>query len=136
MKTTKSLRLYQVFAASLTLVCAGAALAAPEAPADDAQARYPKELAECNSPTSKQDPAACRLEAKRALAESRRGSTSSNTKDYQKNLLRRCEVHQGAARTECEARMRDGNIVQGSVYGGGVLRQNITAPAPAKPASQ
>lgn len=132
MASLVSLRFAQALVASLTLICTATSMAAPEAPADDAQARFQKELAECDSPSSKQDPAACRLEAKRALAETRRGGLSSNSKSYQQNLLRRCEIHQGAARTECETRMRDGNIVQGSVYGGGVLRQNTTGPTPAK----
>lgn len=122
----------RVLAGSLTLFCLGNAVAAPPAPTDDAQARYKQELAECDSPNSKQDRAACRLEAKRALAELTRGSTSNNSKNYQQNLLRRCEVHQGQARTECELRMREGSTVQGSVEGGGLLRQNTTGPTPVK----
>lgn len=109
-----------------TLLCATAALAANAAALADAQARYRQDMAVCNSGKSNQDPATCRREAKNALAEARRGGLNDAPDQYPQNTLRRCDAHQGDDRTACEARMRGEGRVEGSVAGGGILRESVT----------
>lgn len=97
---------------------------ASAAPATDARARYQQDLADCDSPDSRQDPQACRLEATRARAEAQRGGFTDNQADYSYNRLRRCDVHQGEARAQCVVRMQAESGIQGSVAGGGILRES------------
>jgi hypothetical protein len=115
-----------VLAASGALLCVTTALAANAGALADAQARYRQDMAACNSGKSNQDLATCRLEARNALAEARRGGLNDAPEANQQNALRRCDVHQGDDRTACEARMRGDGSVEGSVSGGGVLRESVT----------
>ena len=114
------------FATSVLLFSA----ASPAANADDlvdAQARYRQDMAACNDGKSNQDVATCRLEARNALAEAKRGRLNdASSAQYQQNALRRCEVHQGDDRSACEARMRGEGRSEGSVESGGILREIVT----------
>lgn len=131
MHHTAPQQIWPTLARLTILLCASTALAASALTLPQAQARYRQDLAECERPDIGQDPANCRLEVRRALAEAQRGGFNNPPGDYQANVLRRCAVHQGDARTQCEARMRADSTVQGSVAGGGILRQSITiTPAP------
>lgn len=113
-------------ATSGALLCMGTALAAgPGAPAD-AQARYQQDMAACKSGNSNQDMATCRLEARNALADAKRGGQNAAPETNRQNAMRRCEVHKGDDRTACEARMIGYGSVEGSVSGGGVLRESVT----------
>ena len=107
-----------------TVLCASAALAASASA--EAQARYRQDMAMCNSGQSNQDPATCRLEARNALAEAKRGGLTAAPDQYQSNAVQRCGVFKGADRDECEARMRVENGASGSVAGGGILRESVT----------
>ncbi|MBP9147649.1 MAG: hypothetical protein KBG00_02625 [Rhodoferax sp.] len=102
----------------------GSTSAALASPATDARARYQQDLADCDNPNSRQDPQACRLEATRARAEAQRGGFTNQQADYTHNRLRRCDVHQGDARAQCVIRMQAQSGVQGSVAGGGILRES------------
>lgn len=104
------------------------AMAAPANNAGEAQARYQQDLAACNSATAYQAPETCRLEARNALTESRRGGLNDTltAEQYRANALQRCVVHQGADRAACEARMRGEGRVDGSVGQGGLLRELVT----------
>ena len=113
-------------AAAGTLLCSTAALAANTGALADAQARYRQDMAVCNSGKSNQDLATCRLEARNALAESRRGGLYDAPGEYPQNMLRRCDAHKGDDRTACEARMSGAGSVEGSVSGGGILRESVT----------
>ena len=105
------------------LVCAASAMAAGAA--TEAQARFRADMAVCNSGQSNQDTATCRLEARNALAEAKRGGLTAAPDQYQSNALQRCSVFKGAAdRGDCEARISAGTV-QGSVAAGGVLRQSV-----------
>lgn len=112
-----------VLAAAASLLCSTAALAASASA--DAQARYRQDMAVCNSGRSNQDLATCRLEAKNALAEARRGALNSAPDQYQQNALRRCDAHQGEDRTACVARILGEGNVESGVQDGGVLRKSI-----------
>jgi hypothetical protein len=117
-------------AAAGAVICAGSASAAG-APAE-AQARYQREMAVCNSGQSNQDPATCRTEARNALAEARRGGLTAAPGQYQSNAMQRCGVFKDATdRSDCESRMRSEGNNQGSVAAGGILRESVTV-VPAK----
>lgn len=113
-------------AAVSTMLCASAALAANAGASADAQARYRQDMAVCNSGQSNQDRATCRLEARNALAEARRGGLNDAPGQYQQNALQRCNAHEGDDRRDCEARMRGEGNVEGSAAGGGILRESVT----------
>lgn len=110
---------------------ASAVLAATPPAGAEAQARYRQDLAACDSGTSAQTQETCRLEARNALAEARRGRLGDalGPEQYQANALQRCAVHQGDDRVACEARMRGAGSVEGSVGQGGLLRELVTPAA-------
>ena len=96
----------------------------------DAQARYRQDMAFCDSPQSYQPRETCRTEARNALAEAKRGGLSSAPDQYTQNALVRCEKFQGDDRRACDARVLGPSRVDGSVTGGGLLRESvITVPA-------
>ncbi|MBP9905370.1 MAG: hypothetical protein KBF66_07410 [Rhodoferax sp.] len=133
MHHTPAQPVWRTLARVAVLLCASTAWAASALTLSEAQARYRQDLADCERPDARQDPANCRLEVQHALAEAQRGGFNHPPVDYQANVLRRCAVHQGDARTQCEARMRADSTIQGSVAGGGILRQSITVtPVPAQ----
>lgn len=110
-----------------TLIGVSAALAANAGALAEAQARYRQDMAVCSSGQSNQDRATCRREARNALAEARRGGVSNAAAgERQQNALRRCSVHEGDDRTNCEARMLGEGRVEGSVASGGLLREHVT----------
>ncbi len=115
------------------LLGAACALAAPAGPMADAQSRYRQDMAQCKSQTSGEDMATCRKEARNALAAARhKGMPAPTPAQYQHNMLARCSVHKDAGeRQACEARMHGEGSVEGSVEGGGLLRE-IEMPAPSE----
>ena len=114
--------------AGAAVFLASAAWAAPAASRDEAQQRYRQDLAACDGATDYQTPETCRLEARNALAESRRGGLNDalTAEQYRANAVQRCAVHQGDDRAACEARMRGEGRVEGSVGQGGLLRELVT----------
>lgn len=116
---------YLTVAVAGALLGATAALAAGAGAWADAQALYRQDMAACNSGKSSQDLASCRLEARNALAEAKRGGLNDAPGQYQQNALLRCAAQQGDDRTDCEARMRGQGKVEGSVAGGGMLRESV-----------
>jgi hypothetical protein len=115
-------------------------LSAAVAPASAQSARggstYQQELAVCGH--NQQDRAACIREAGAARQEAARGGLTS-APDFRANALARCNLQPPADRSACEARVLGdrGNTdarVDGSVMGGGVIRESVTTvvmPAPA-----
>ncbi|MDQ0572118.1 hypothetical protein QFZ42_003952 [Variovorax paradoxus] len=97
---------------------------------------YQQELSVCGR--NQQDRAACIREAGAARQEAARGGLTS-APDYQRNALARCGLQPPADRADCEARVLGGSgntrgAVDGSVMGGGVIRESVTTvvmPAPA-----
>ena len=120
---------------ALTIATAGTFLGAINASAAggeaDAQARYRREMAICNSGQSAQDVATCRLEARSARSEARRGGLTTSANGYQSSTLQRCSVFKDADRTDCEVRMGATANNVGSVASGGILREGTTV-TPAK----
>jgi hypothetical protein len=113
------------------LLCAAFVLPVAASPASDAQARYRQDMATCNSGQSSQDPDTCRLEARNALADARRGGLNDAPGTYTSNALQRCSGLPGNDRNDCESRVRGEGRSEGSVDGGGIMRETTTV-VPAK----
>ena len=97
----------------------------------DAQARYQQERAACLNGQSGQDRATCLKEAGAALAEARRGNLTSGQGQLRDNRMDRCNALTGDEKSDCIARMRGEGTTEGSVQGGGILREKVTiVPAP------
>jgi hypothetical protein len=96
---------------------------------------YQQELSVCGH--NQQDRAACIREAGAARQEAARGGLTS-APDYRGNALARCGLQPPADRADCEARVLGSNgntnsSIDGSVMGGGVIRESVTTvvmPAP------
>ncbi|WP_295981548.1 hypothetical protein [uncultured Variovorax sp.] len=110
----------------------GAQTAGAQAPGSDA--RMQKERATCDG--VQQDRAACLREAGAARQEASRGGLSSpSSAREQVNSLARCSELPAAEQPDCEARIKGGarTTTEGSVMGGGVIRETVT-PLPPQPA--
>lgn len=116
----------RALAVALLVLGATQAIAAGPVGKDAAQARYRQELALCNSGQSNQAAVVCRREAASALKEARRGGLATPEGSYERNAQQRCAVLEGLDRSACEARMRGEGTTDGSVGGGGILRQSVT----------
>lgn len=120
------------------LIAVGGIAAATSATAQPRRgdSTYQQEIAVCGH--NQQDRAACIREAGAARHEAARGGLTS-APDYRRNALARCSLQPPADRADCEARVLGGSgdsrgNVDGSVMGGGVIRESVTTvvmPAPA-----
>ena len=120
------------------LIAVGGIAAATSASAQPRRgdSTYQQELSVCGH--NQQDRAACIREAGAARQEAARGGLTS-APDYRRNALARCGLQPPADRADCEARVLGGSgntsgNVDGSVMGGGVIRESVTTvvmPAPA-----
>ena len=100
-----------------------------------AQTRYQQERAICLSGQSPQDRATCLKEAGAALAEARRGGLGSDGANFTANQRQRCDQLAGAEQQDCVARMQGRGSTQGSVAGGGILRELVTREVMVPPAA-
>lgn len=107
---------------SLIAIFALAAAPAVFAQGADAQSRYKEERARCLNGQSHQDRATCLREAGAALQESRRGGLTTSA-DLQANALARCNAQPAADREACRLRIEGSSSIQGSVEGGGIIRE-------------
>jgi hypothetical protein len=118
---------------SLAAMFAASSLVLPAlASAQGTDPTFLRERAVCDG--IQQDRAACLREAGAARFEARRGGlTSASPMSYEQNALARCGLQPPADRADCEARVRGTGMtsVEGSVLGGGVIRETVTpVPAP------
>ncbi|GAA4329639.1 hypothetical protein GCM10023165_02710 [Variovorax defluvii] len=118
---------------SLALVVAASGLALPVlSAAQGGDATFQRERAVCDG--IQQDRSACLREAGAARFEARRGGlTSASPTSYEQNALARCNLQPPSDRAACEARVRGTGMtsVDGSVLGGGLIRETVTPiPAP------
>jgi hypothetical protein len=84
-----------------------------------------------------QDRAACLREAGAARQEAQRnGLTNVGPGRADANAMARCREQPVADRADCEARLQGGarTTTEGSVMGGGVIRETVT-PLPPQPAA-
>lgn len=126
---------YLVFAAALAMTAATAQLASAQVASGttgiDASGSAKSEMAACRSGKNHQARATCMNEARNASAAKRAGKLG-NDGDLAANALMRCDVFKSDAdRSACKARVMNDTNAQGSITGGGVLREAETAvPAP------
>lgn len=113
---------------------ASTTIASAAGPRGDASI-YQQEVSVCGH--NQQDRAACIREAGAARQAAARGGLTG-APDYRANALARCGLQPPSDRADCEARVLGsmGNTdsrVEGSVMGGGVIRESVTTvvmPAP------
>ena len=106
------------------------ASAQTQAEKKEAQRRYQEEVRACHSGRTGQALADCLREARNSRADFMHSATlPAKSEELERNQRQRCDVHQGADREACEARMRGEGQRSGSVEGGGVLRE-ISRPEP------
>ena len=101
-----------------------------QTPSDMAAARsqYKREIAACAVAMPVESRGNCVKEARNTLAEIKRGRMNETRQaaDYEKNGLLRCEAHQGEDKSDCMARIGGQGKIEGSVAGGGILRELTT----------
>jgi hypothetical protein len=122
----------KIIRSSLALMLATSSLAAPSLTGAQSADTYLRERSVCDGVL--QDRSACLREAGAARYEAQRGGlTSAPPTSYEQNALARCALQPPAERSACEARMRGTGTtsVEGSVLGGGLIRETVTPiPAP------
>ena len=105
------------------------AFTAPTWAADDAtaQQRHQQERAHCMSGKSHQDQATCLREADNAHDAAKKGALAGGAgTDLQKNATARCEAQPAADRAACVQRILGAGTTEGSVQGGGLIRETET----------
>ncbi|QJW85486.1 hypothetical protein HK414_25795 [Ramlibacter terrae] len=76
---------------------------------------------------SHQDRATCLREADNAYDEAKKGALANNAgTDLQKNATARCEAQPQADRADCIQRIPGAGTTEGSVKGGGLIRETET----------
>jgi hypothetical protein len=103
------------------------AWAAGKAVPSAAETTYQQERSRCLRGESHQDRATCLKEAGAAYDEARRGGMGgASGEDLSRNATQRCEVQPPQDRQACVQRILGAGSAQGSVEGGGLLRQTET----------
>ncbi len=132
-QTRRQPRLSLAMIALSALLCAPAAFAAGSTPGTEAdiEARYRLDVERCNTGQTHQDKATCLREAGAAREEAQRNRLTHGNEAYAQNQRERCNALPINEREDCLLQMSGASTqTQGSVEGGGVLRQTtITVPA-------
>jgi hypothetical protein len=137
LKTIRSAT-HRAIALSLPLLLSTLAHGAPATDRAAIDAQYQRDRSACEG---RQDPSsreACLREAGAVRQEALRGKVGGSTtpSDWLRNALVRCQAHQDALdRSLCERQMKGEGQVQGSVEGGGVLREITITIEPTAPGS-
>ena len=123
-RSRKSLMSFGVAA----LLAVGAATAqVATATGIDNTGSYQSEVNACMSGQTQQSREDCMKEARNAAAEKNRGRLET----YSDHAMARCEVHQaGEDKAACRARVMGMGNVEGSVAGGGLIRESETVVLP------
>ena len=101
----------------------------------DATGNTASEIAACNNGSTQQSRETCLTEARSASAAQRAGQLNSASGTLDANAAQRCDALQGDDKLACQARMTGSGTTQGSVSGGGVIRQiEVVVPPAATPA--
>jgi hypothetical protein len=120
------IRIPAAFVAALVVAASPTWAAGPAKPSQ-AQIDYQQERARCLRGDTHQDRATCLKEAGAAYDEARRGALSGpKGADLDRNATQRCEAQPPADRDACVQRILGAGSAQGSVEGGGVIRQTET----------
>ncbi len=114
-------------ALALVLALAPTAWAAGNKGNSEAQQRYQQERAHCLSGQSQQDRSTCLKEAGAAYDEARRGQLDNGgSNSFTQNATQRCNAQPASDREACVQRILGAGSAQGSVNGGGILRETET----------
>lgn len=124
---------------AIALMAMGAATAQvaslPGTTGIDASGSYQQEVQACMSGRTQQDQATCLREARNAQADKRRGVLDTQG-SLQANAVARCEVFRASEdRAACQARVMGFGSTEGSVAGGGLIREVETVVLPEGQAS-
>lgn len=112
---------------ALVFAIAPACWAAGHKGSSEAQRRYQQERAYCMSGQSQQDRSTCLKEAGAAYDEARRGRPdNSGASNLSQNAIERCNAQPAADREACVQRIVGAGAAQGSVRGGGIVREAET----------
>lgn len=97
----------------------------------DDSGSYQSEVQSCLSGKTQQDQATCLREARNAHADKARG-VLENGNNLQANAMARCDVFTASEdKAACQARLMGYGEVEGSVAGGGLIREVETVVPPA-----
>lgn len=96
----------------------------------DATGNASSEMAACNSGQTQQDRETCMTEVRNANADKRAGKLDNSGGQFDANAAQRCNVLTGEDKVACEARVAGIGTAQGSVAGGGVIREVETVIVP------
>lgn len=97
----------------------------------DHSGSYASEVQACRSGRTQQDRATCLKEARNAAADKKRGRLQTRG-TLEQNAMARCDAHKnGEDHAACRARMAGMGEVEGSVAGGGLIREVETVETPA-----
>jgi preprotein translocase subunit SecF len=128
-RSKKSLISFGV-AALLAVGAATAQVATAGSTGIDATGNYQSEVQACMSGATQQDRDTCMKEARNARADKQRG-VLDNSGNGQSNAMSRCDVFQsGEDKAACQARVLGMGNAEGSVAGGGVIREVETVVLP------
>jgi hypothetical protein len=127
-RSTKSLISFGISA--LLAVGAATAQVATGTTGIDASGSYQSEVQACMSGRTQQDRDTCLKEARNAQADKRRGVLETQAPG-QASASARCEVHTNAEdKAACQARVLGYGSTEGSVAGGGLIREVETVVLP------
>lgn len=118
-------------AAALLAMTAATAQVASGTTGIDASGSFKQEMQACMTGQTQQDRETCMKEARNARADKQRGVLASENSDYKANATARCDVLTGVDKAACQARIMGYGSTEGSVAGGGVLREVETVVMPA-----
>ena len=100
----------------------------------DATGNAASEMAACKNGTSQESYETCMTEVRNANAAKRAGKVDNANGQFDVNAMQRCDVLVGDDKLACQARMAGAGTAQGSVAGGGVIREiEVVVPAVVPP---
>ena len=116
--------------AQVALAASGSDASFPGANMIDNSGSYQSEVQSCMTGKTQQDRDTCLKEARNAHADKQRGVLNTYG-EHEQNAMARCDVFQGGEdKAACEARVLGYGSVDGSVAGGGLIRESETVVLP------
>lgn len=97
----------------------------------DASGSARSEMNACLTGRTQQDQQTCMTEVRNANAAKRAGQVDNSGGQFSANALKRCDIFQGEDLVACQARIVGYGKTDGSVAGGGAIRQVETVVMPA-----
>ena len=130
-RVTKSL---SAFCVSALLAVTATAQIASGTTGIDATGNAASEMAACKNGTTQESYETCMTEVRNANAAKRAGKVDNANGQFDANAMQRCDVLMGDDKLACQARMAGAGTAQGSVAGGGVIREiEVVVPAATPP---